>query len=97
MRATPVCIGGNSSVKRNVLGTALLSSLPQECVLQEHSHCADPGVNHAQTSVEHTAMQEVLAAEPRRRTQREIAPRSAAAPGGQVVGAHGAKIGRAHV
>src|SRR5437867_11883415 len=88
MRATPVCIGGNSSVSKNVLGTVLLSSLPQECVLQEHTRGTDPGVNHADPPIEHAAVQQVLAPETRRRTQRQIAPRGAPARGRQVVGAH---------
>src|SRR5258706_1223345 len=90
MRATPVCIGGNSSVSKNVLGTALLSSLPQECVLQEHTRGADAGVNHAEPPIEHAAMQQVLTPEARRRAQRQIAPRGAPAAGRQVVGTHAA-------
>src|SRR5258706_14304872 len=49
----PVCIGGNSPVRRKVLATPF--ALPEESVLEDHGLCTHPGVNHTEPAVEDAA------------------------------------------
>src|SRR6266540_3282775 len=59
MRATPVCIGGNSSVNRNVLGICPRLKLPEARVLQEDTDAGQPAQDGTVPPVEETELQEV--------------------------------------
>src|SRR6266498_1564269 len=71
IRAMPVCIGGNSPVRRKVLATAL--SFPQESILKEHRRRTHPSVNHTEPSVQDAAVEDIITPKPEGRPQRHIA------------------------
>src|SRR5213083_2855235 len=67
----PVCIGGNSPVRRKVLATT--RSLPQESILEEHRRRTHPRVNHAEPAVEHAALEHVITPKAEGRPERDVA------------------------
>src|SRR6266480_7959473 len=82
----PVCIGGNSPVRRKVLATA--RSFPQESILEEHRRRTHPRVNHAEPAVEHAALEYVIAPKAKGRPERDVAKGRPPALCREVGGAH---------
>src|SRR6267378_4463838 len=82
----PVCIGGNSPVRRKVLATAL--SFPQESILKERRRRTHPGVNQSEPTIEDAAVEDILAPKPEDGPQRYVAKRRPAPLSRQIGGAH---------
>src|SRR5258706_5464527 len=78
----PVCIGGNSPVRRKVLATPF--ELPEKSIREEHGRCTHPGVNYAEPAVEEAAVKDIVAPKPEGRPQREIAERRPPTFGGEI-------------
>src|SRR5690242_11222305 len=85
MRATPVCIGGNSSVRRKVLGIGAALEFPEPGVFEENAHRAQAAENGAMPPFEYAELQDVRAPEIERRSNQDVAHAGAAPPVPEVV------------